>query len=76
MRKKSRRYLHGSRQGRRKRNSGNSLNNSQNLIPTELNLDVVDGYPPDNAVHSNALGYQQIGRTVYSWLKWRLAAEE
>lgn len=43
------------------------------LIPTELNLDTVDGYPDNNAVHPNTHGYQQIGKTVYSWLKWRLS---
>jgi lysophospholipase L1-like esterase len=43
------------------------------LIPTELNLDVVDGYPANNAVHPNALGYQQIGTSIYAWLKWHLS---
>lgn len=42
------------------------------LIPTELNLDVVDGYPNNNAVHPNAHGYQQIGKTIFAWIKWRL----
>jgi hypothetical protein len=43
------------------------------LIPTELNLDPVDGYPENNAVHPNETGYQQIGRSIYAWLKWRLS---
>lgn len=42
------------------------------IVPTELNLDVVDGYPDNNGVHPNAVGYQQIGTTIYSWLKSRL----
>lgn len=42
------------------------------LVPTELNLDPVDGYPKNNAVHPNASGYQQIGATIYAWLKSRL----
>lgn len=42
------------------------------IVPTELNLDVVDGYPENNGVHPNATGYQQIGATIYSWLKSRL----
>lgn len=42
------------------------------VIPTELNLDVVDGYPENNGVHPNKSGYQQIGATIYSWLKSRL----
>lgn len=46
------------------------------LVPTELNLDIVDGYPENNAVHPNATGYQQIGASFYSWLKWRLAEQE
>jgi lysophospholipase L1-like esterase len=43
------------------------------VIPTELNLDVIDGYPANNAVHPNPQGYQQIGRTIFAWLKWRLS---
>ncbi len=42
------------------------------LVPTELNLDPVDGYPNDNGVHPNASGYQQIGASFYGWLKWWL----
>lgn len=42
------------------------------IVPTELNLDPVDGYPDNNGVHPNAVGYNQIGDTLYSWLKWRL----
>ncbi len=45
------------------------------LVPTELNLDVVDGYPTNNAVHPNAHGYQQIGKSIYSWIKWRLSGQ-
>lgn len=43
------------------------------IIPTELNLDVTDGYPENNAVHPNTTGYQQVGTTIYCWLKSRLA---
>lgn len=39
------------------------------LVPTELNLDPVDGYPNNNGVHPNAIGYAQIGASFYSWLK-------
>lgn len=42
------------------------------IVPTELNLDVTDGYPDNNAVHPNLRGYQQIGATIYAWLKSRL----
>ncbi len=45
------------------------------IIPTELNLDTIGGYPPNNAVHPNAAGYQQIGKTVFAWLKWRLSEQ-
>jgi len=44
------------------------------LVPTELNLDPVDGYPVNNGVHPNAVGYAQIGTSFYAWLKAWLAA--
>jgi lysophospholipase L1-like esterase len=43
------------------------------LVPTQLNLDPVDGYPENNGVHPNAFGYQQIGGSLYAWLKWRMS---
>ena len=46
------------------------------VVPTELNLDIVGGYPENNAVHPNATGYQQIGASIYAWLKSRLAARD
>lgn len=42
------------------------------LIPTQVNIDPVEGYPSDNAVHPNQSGYQQIGTSIYAWLKSRL----
>ena len=44
------------------------------LVPTELNLDPTDGYPTNNGVHPNELGYRQIGASIYAWLKARLQA--
>lgn len=43
------------------------------LIPTASCVDPVDGYPENNGVHPNKDGYQQIGTTIYAWLKARLA---
>lgn len=40
------------------------------LVPTELNIDPVDGYPENNGVHPNVAGYRQIGASFYAWLKW------
>jgi len=42
------------------------------LVPTQLNLDPVDGYPTNNGVHPNDLGYKQIGASIYAWLKARV----
>lgn len=42
------------------------------VVPTQLNLDPVDGYPTNNGVHPNEFGYKQIGASIYSWLKSRL----
>lgn len=39
------------------------------IVPTELNLDPVDGYPNNNGVHPNPTGYAQIGASFYSWMK-------
>jgi hypothetical protein len=39
------------------------------LVPTELNLDPVGGYPENNGVHPAAAGYAQIGASFYAWLK-------
>jgi lysophospholipase L1-like esterase len=43
------------------------------VVPTQLNLDPVAGYPVNNGVHPNAVGYQQIGASIYSWMKWRFS---
>jgi len=45
------------------------------LVPTELNLDPVDGYPDNNGVHPNTAGYAQIGASFYAWLKAWLAGK-
>lgn len=39
------------------------------LVPTELNLDPIAGYPNNNGVHPNATGYAQIGASFYAWIK-------
>ena len=39
------------------------------LVPTELNVDPVSGYPDNNGVHPNATGYAQIGTSFYAWMK-------
>lgn len=44
------------------------------IIPTELYLDPVDGYPTNNGVHPNRTGYKQIGSSIYAWIKSRLHA--
>lgn len=51
---------------------GNREAERVSIVPTELNLDVTDGYPENNGVHPNAVGYKQIGATIYCWLKSQL----
>ncbi len=41
------------------------------IVPTELNLNPVTGYPENNAVHPNAAGYQQIAASLHAWLAAR-----
>lgn len=55
---------------------GNKQEENIFVIPTQLNLDTKDGFPANNAVHPNSTGYDQIGGTVYAWLKHRLATED
>lgn len=38
------------------------------IVPTQLDLDPVAGYPPNNGVHPNETGYRQIARSIYAWL--------
>lgn len=45
------------------------------LVPTELNLDPIDGYPVNNGVHPNAIGYAQVGASFYAWMKNWLATQ-
>lgn len=45
------------------------------IVPTQLNIDPVDGYPTNNSVHPNPLGYGQIGAEIFAWLKAELAAD-
>ena len=39
------------------------------IVPTQLNLDPIDGYPDNNGVHPNTAGYKQIGASIFAWLK-------
>ena len=41
------------------------------VVPTGLNLDVINGYG-SLAVHTNGLGYDQIAQSIYAWIKSRL----
>lgn len=45
------------------------------LVPTELNLDPVAGYPDNNGVHPNATGYAEIGTSFYAWIKSWMAGQ-
>lgn len=45
------------------------------FVPTELNVDPIEGYPANNGVHPNAIGYQQIAEMMYAALKSRLASK-
>ncbi|MDP6447120.1 MAG: GDSL-type esterase/lipase family protein, partial [Pirellulaceae bacterium] len=47
--------------------------NNVSIIPTQLNLDPIDGYPANNGVHPNAAGYQQVAASIYAWIKSRIA---
>ena len=46
------------------------------LVPTELDLDPIAGYPENNAVHPNATGYRQIANSLYAWLLWRVSTRD
>lgn len=40
------------------------------LVPINLGLDRVDGYPVGNALHPDASGHAQIAEAVHAWLAW------
>lgn len=42
------------------------------VVPVQLNIDSIDGYPANNGVHPNESGYRQIASGIYCWLKSRL----
>lgn len=44
------------------------------LVPTGFFLDCENGFPENNGVHPNTVGYNQIATTFYAWVKGRLAA--
>ena len=46
------------------------------VVPTQLNLDPVDGYPTNNGVHPNEFGYRQIGASIHAWFKARLKTHQ
>lgn len=43
------------------------------LIPTNLGIDPVKGYPATNGVHPNTIGYSQIANSIYCWIKWQFS---
>lgn len=47
------------------------------VIPTQLNLNPVTGYPENNGVHPNVAGYQQIAATIHAWLtaRWHFVSK-
>lgn len=49
----------------------NKENDHIYIVPTGLNLDVINGYG-SLAVHTNELGYDQIAQSIYAWIKSRL----
>ncbi|MFK8110991.1 MAG: SGNH/GDSL hydrolase family protein [Rubripirellula sp.] len=53
------------------------------IVPTQLSIDPIDGYPENNGVHPNGNGYKQIGKTIYAWLcqclsrnRWKYSPEQ
>lgn len=54
---------------------GNQTDQNRWIVPTELNIDPDAGYPVDNAVHPNAVGYAQIAASMQAWLITRARAK-
>lgn len=45
------------------------------LVPTNLFVDPIEGYPSNNALHFNALVAKQIAGSVFSWMMGDLAGK-
>ncbi len=46
------------------------------VFPIGLNLDTVAGFPANNALHPNKLGYSQMADSVYAWIKAELTRRD
>jgi lysophospholipase L1-like esterase len=55
------------------KNWSNSAKEGLSLVPVYYAMDPEKGYPDNNAVHPNALGLDQMGQSLYCWLKYWLA---
>ena len=52
--------------------TGDKADPKIHVIPTELHLNTLDGYPANNSVHPNEVGYKQIAASIHAWLMSRL----
>ncbi|MFO7810013.1 MAG: SGNH/GDSL hydrolase family protein [Candidatus Delongbacteria bacterium] len=52
----------------------NDLGNANiSVIPANVSIDTYNGYGSSDSIHPNIYGYNQIGNSIYSWIKCRIS---
>lgn len=49
----------------------NNFQSNCSIIPLDLHIDTYNSYPPDNGVHPNEYGYNQIASCIFNWLLYK-----
>ena len=48
-------------------------NHKISVIPSNVGIDTYNGFGSSDSIHPNDYGYNQIGHSIYSWIKYRIS---
>ncbi|HQO10762.1 MAG TPA: SGNH/GDSL hydrolase family protein [Clostridiales bacterium] len=52
----------------------NNINNPRiSVIPVNVNIDTFNGFGTTDSIHPNIFGYNQIGDSIYGWIKYQIS---